>query len=134
MFGAVELLGQGQLAGSEIGGDLVVVGRIDLDGVPVVHGPPGVILEPLAGAEVVEIDDPVTDGLAGVVEGVHRHVEVVRLGSAVGDHGRAGDGGDGGLDLLGHFDLMIEIDVAPVGRFLCLKTAELQIICASQVN
>lgn len=55
------------------------VGALLLDLVAVVHGPPDVILEPVARAVVVHIDDALADSLALLVIGDHLDIEVLLL-------------------------------------------------------
>jgi hypothetical protein len=65
----------GRLTG-HISGDLLVAGRLHLDHVAVVHGPPVVILEPRPSPEVVHVHDPGADTITVGVQRVDRHVQI----------------------------------------------------------
>lgn len=76
-FSAVELVLQFLGLLGEVAVHLVLAGRADDHLVALVHGPPVVVGQPIAGAEMVEIDQTIADGLARHVHRVDGHVEVV---------------------------------------------------------
>lgn len=73
----VELLREREFGASDVAVDLLGRGDVRLDTVRVVHGPPVVVLQPVARAEVVHVHDPLADGLPLRVEGLDRDVEVL---------------------------------------------------------
>lgn len=101
----VELLGKGDGRLGKILRDLLVGGRHTLDHVAVVHGPPAVLLQPVAGAVVVHVDHPIADGLLGGVERLDADVKIsLGLFGAVwrGGQGLSGEVDDRRDDLLRH--------------------------------
>ena len=94
----VELVRQGRLGRRQILLDLLRSGHIGFHAVAVVHGPPVVILEPIAGPEVVHVHDAEPNVLAFGIEGLDTDVEVVGV---LCHWGLLLAGGLG--DLLGHF-------------------------------
>lgn len=80
----VELFGQQLLLQHHMGLHLIVRGRIGLNGVAVVHGPPVMILEPVASPEVVHVDNPRSDFTAFGIKGVDLHVKFTLLGGILG--------------------------------------------------
>lgn len=111
----VELVCEGLLGGGQIRADLIRGRDVGLDAGSMVHGPPQVVLEPVAGAEVVHVDDPFADGLAFGVEGLDGDVEVVRLGLLV-FRGHSGHDGNSAvcnarLNLLHRYSFSSEIDI-----------------------
>lgn len=134
----VELGREGFLRRREVAGDLVRGGHVGLDAVAVVHGPPVVVLQPVAGAEMVHVHDALADSLAFGVESLHADEEVrwavrigavgVLLGIAVFDVRRLSALSDG-LDLLGgHFR---DFHRLPLGL---TRDSKLQFFKASQVR
>lgn len=96
----IEFLSQGRFGGGEIRVDFLGLGLLGLDLARVVHGPPSVVLKPVSRAEVIEIDDPLTNRLALRIEGFDRHEQIIRL-LVLGVHRRSLLN-DGLLDLLFH--------------------------------
>lgn len=99
-----ELGDQFRRLGGEIGVNLGLCGHAGFDRVGVVHGPPVMVLEPVAGAEMVHVDDPLADDLVVGVQGVHLDEQI-----ALGFDGRgaiANQSGGGFGNKLGGSDLL----------------------------
>lgn len=79
----IELVSKSQFGSGQVRGDLIGSGHVGFHTRDVVHGPPHMVLEPVARPKVIHIDDTFADGLTLNIEGLDRNIKIIPLGSAV---------------------------------------------------